>query len=53
VLVIKRIHVVYYLTGASDQRETVERVHAIHKESCPIFRSIHKAIEITTEVRLA
>ena len=50
-LVIKRIRVIYHLTGASDHRETVERVHAIHKEHCPIFRSIHEAIDITTEVR--
>lgn len=49
VLVIKRIHVVYRLRGASGQREKVERVHAIHKEHCPVYQSIHKSIEITTE----
>ena len=53
VLVIKRIHVVYNLTAPEADHETVERVHSIHHEACPVYRSIHRAIEITTEVRLA
>jgi uncharacterized OsmC-like protein len=51
--VIRRIHVVYNLTAPSADRETVERVHAVHHEGCPVYRSIHKAIDITTEVRMA
>jgi uncharacterized OsmC-like protein len=53
VLVIKRIHVAYDLTAADGDRETIERVHAVHKEGCPVYRSIHRAIDITTELRTA
>lgn len=53
VLVIRRIHVVYHLTTTEGNRETIERVHAVHREGCPVYRSIHKAIEITTELPLA
>lgn len=51
-LVIKRIHVVYHLVAAPDARETIERVHAVHKDFCPVYRSIGRAIEMTTEVRV-
>lgn len=52
VLVVKRIHVVYRLAAPPEARETVERVHAVHKDSCPIYRSIGPCIAMTTEVRL-
>jgi uncharacterized OsmC-like protein len=51
VLVIKSIHVVYHLSGAADRRQTVERIHSIHADHCPVYRSIHKAIAVTTEMR--
>jgi len=53
VLVIKRIHVAYALSTPDAPAEVVERVHAIHKDGCPVYRSIHRAIEITTEWRSA
>ncbi|MBV8201721.1 MAG: OsmC family protein [Acidobacteria bacterium] len=52
VLVIRRIHVTYRLAAPAASREVVERVHAIHTMSCPIYRSLYKAIDITTEVTL-
>jgi uncharacterized OsmC-like protein len=52
VLVIRRIHVVYRLEAAADARETIDRVHGLHKEHCPIYRSIGSAIAMTTEVVL-
>jgi uncharacterized OsmC-like protein len=52
VLVIKRIHVAYNLTAPDADRATVERVHSVHQEGCPVYRSIHRAINITTELRL-
>ena len=52
VLVIKRIHVVYQLKAGTEHAETVERAHAIHKEYCPVYRSIYTAIDITTEFEL-
>ena len=51
VLVIKRIHVAYALSAPEAPAEVIERVHAVHKDGCPVYRSIHRAIEITTEWR--
>jgi uncharacterized OsmC-like protein len=52
VLVLRRIHVKLRLRGAEGQRETVERVHGIYAENCPLYRSLKPAIAITTEVAL-
>jgi uncharacterized OsmC-like protein len=52
VLVLRRIHVKMRLRGAGTQRETVERVHGIYADSCPLYRSLKPAIAITTEVLL-
>lgn len=54
VLVIKRIHVRYHLTGCpDDRREAAERAHAFHASRCPVAKSIGSAIEITTELEFA
>ncbi|MDT8369292.1 MAG: OsmC family protein [Longimicrobiales bacterium] len=51
VLVIRRIHVTYTLTGVPpEKRETVERVHDVHAMHCPVYRTLHRCIEITTQV---
>ena len=52
VLVIRRIHVTYYIAAAEKDRATIERVHQFHARNCPIYLSLHRAIEITTEYRL-
>lgn len=52
VLVLRRIHVRYRLSGAAGRREAAERVHRVHRESCPVYRSIRAAIEVTTELEL-
>lgn len=52
VLVIRRIHVTYRLSAPASSRDVVERVHAVHALSCPIYRSLFRAIDITTEVKL-
>jgi uncharacterized OsmC-like protein len=52
VLVIKRIHVTYRLRAPEDARATVERVHGVHTTHCPVYRSLHRAIEITTSYEL-
>ena len=51
-LVIKRIHVVYHLRAAESAWQTVERVHQVHANHCPVYRSLHQAIAITTELRI-
>ena len=52
VLIIKRIHVVYRLSVSDGDKETVERVHDMHAEYCPVYRSIYKAIDVTTEYKI-
>jgi len=51
VLVIRRIRVVYHLKASETDRETAERVHGIHHQHCPVYMSLHKAIEIKTELQ--
>ena len=50
VLVIRRIHVRFSLECPPEQRETAQRVHGFYAGSCPIYRSIHPQIAVTTEV---
>ena len=49
-LVIRRIHVRFSLECAPEQREAAERVHGLYADSCPVYRSIHPQIAVTTEV---
>lgn len=52
VLVIRRIRVRYRLRAPAAAGETVERVHGLHHRFCPVYRSLHRAIDITTELEL-
>jgi len=52
VLVIRRIHVAFNLRAPENVHETVERVHGFFANKCPIFRSLHTAIEITSSYKL-
>lgn len=54
VLVLKRIHVVMTLRDvAADKVDAARRAHDVFKERCPVYRSIHRAIDVTTELQLA
>jgi uncharacterized OsmC-like protein len=55
VLVIKRVHVAHTLRAEDPEavRETVERVHAVYAQSCPVYRSLRPAFEITSSVEIA
>ncbi|PYS13332.1 MAG: hypothetical protein DMG17_19045 [Acidobacteria bacterium] len=48
VLVIRRIHIAFTLRAPHEMRETVERVHGLFPNKCPLFRTLHNAIEITS-----
>jgi uncharacterized OsmC-like protein len=51
VLVLRRIHVVFTLKDvAADKVAPAERAHDVFKPKCPVYRSLHRAIEITTEL---
>ena len=53
VLVIRRIHVVFTLKDvAADKVAAAERSHDVFKPKCPIYRSLHRAIDITSELNL-
>jgi uncharacterized OsmC-like protein len=52
VLVIRRIHVSYRVAAAEEHRATVERVHEMHRPYCPVYRTLHEAIDITTDFQL-
>lgn len=43
---------IYHLKAPAADRATIERVHGLHADRCPIYKSLHKAIAITTEVRI-
>jgi len=50
VLVIRRIRMQVRLQAAESQRETAERTVEVYASHCPVYRSLHKAIDITTEL---
>ena len=52
VLVIRRVHVRFLLKAAEDVRDTVERVHSVYKDKCPVYRSLRPAFEITSAYEL-
>ena len=53
VLVIRRIHVEFELQASEDARATIERVHGVFADKCPIYRSLRPAIQITSAYNLA
>jgi uncharacterized OsmC-like protein len=52
VLVIRRIHVAMQLVASEESRDTVERVHGIYAMRCPLYRTLHKAIQLSSSYAL-
>jgi uncharacterized OsmC-like protein len=52
VLVIRRIHVSMHLVAPEAAKETVERVHGIYAMRCPLYRTLHKTIHLTSSFEL-
>ena len=52
VLVIRRIHVAMHLAAPEEAKSTVEKVHGIYAMRCPLYRTLYKAIELTSSVEL-
>jgi uncharacterized OsmC-like protein len=52
VLVIRRIHVSLRLAASEDVRETVNRVHDMYAMRCPLYRTLHTAIALSSSVTL-
>ncbi len=52
VLVIRRIQVDMRLAAPEEVRETVERVHGLYAMRCPLYRTLHNAIQLTSSYTL-
>jgi len=52
VLVIRKVHVHFFLHGDKGNRELVERVHSVYAEKCPIYKTLLPAFEITSDYEL-
>ena len=52
VLVIRRIHVKLRLQAPETAKATVERVHGMYAMNCPLYRTLYKAIELSSSVEL-
>jgi uncharacterized OsmC-like protein len=50
VLVIRRIHVAMRLVAnqTEELKQTVERVHGVYAMRCPLYRTLHNAIQLTS-----
>lgn len=48
VLVIRHVHVAMRLAAPEVVREKVERVHEVYAMHCPLFRTLHKAVRLTS-----
>jgi uncharacterized OsmC-like protein len=52
VLVIRRIHVAMRIAVPEAAREIVERTHGMYAMHCPLYRTLHKAIQLTSSVEV-
>ncbi len=52
VLVIRRIHVEMRLVAPEEARSVVDRVHQIYSMNCPLYRTFHKTLELTSSCTL-
>jgi uncharacterized OsmC-like protein len=52
VLVIRRIHVAMRLVAPEEKRATIDRVHGIYAMNCPLYRTLHNAIKLTSSYEL-
>ncbi|MGB2618815.1 MAG: OsmC family protein [Candidatus Acidiferrales bacterium] len=52
VLVIRRIHVAMRLVAPEEVRATIERVHGVYAMRCPLYRTLHNAIQLASSFEL-
>jgi len=52
VLVIRRIHVAMRLAAPEGTRPTVERVHGVYAMRCPLYRTLHTAIALSSSIEV-
>jgi uncharacterized OsmC-like protein len=44
--------VIYHLRLRREQRAAAERAHTIHADNCPVYRTIHGCVDITTSLEM-
>jgi hypothetical protein len=49
---MRRIHLAMRLVAPEKALETVERVHGLYAMHCPLYRTLRKAIELTSSYTL-
>jgi uncharacterized OsmC-like protein len=52
VIVIRGIHVAMRLAAPEDARPTVDRIHGVYAMRCPLYRTLHHAIALSSAVEL-
>jgi hypothetical protein len=52
VLVIRRIHVAMRLMAPQELKPVVERVHEMYPMHCPLYRTFHKTLQLTSSYLL-
>ena len=52
VLVIRRVHVAMRLVADLELKDKIERVHGMYAMNCPLYRTLHEAIELTSSYEL-
>ena len=52
VLVIRRIHVAMRLAAPEGTLPTVERVHGVYAMRCPLYRTLHTAIALSSSIEV-
>jgi uncharacterized OsmC-like protein len=52
VLVIRRVHVAMRLVADPELKDKIERVHGMYAMNCPLYRTLHKAIQLTSSYEL-
>lgn len=52
VLVIRRIHVAMSLVAPEEAKAVVERVHEMYSMHCPLYRTLHRTLQLTSSYKL-
>ena len=52
VLIIRRIHLAMHIVAPASARETIDRVHGLYGMRCPLYRTLHNAIQLTSSYAL-
>lgn len=52
VLVIRRVQVSMHLQAREENRQIIERVHSMYAMNCPLYRTLHNAIQLTSSYEL-